>query len=528
MKRRSFILGTASTAVAVPASLAAAETGLSPFDREVDMVVVGSGTGLCGALVAARSGLEVLVLEKQAVPGGTTLVSGGVLWVPNNTIMRREGLSDSREDALTYLHKLSLDQSTAELMEAFVDHGPQMLEFIESASSLRWRVSTLLGKVADYHPEWQGSNVRGRSVEPAQDGVQMYGGVLITALMEACRDAGVEIATEAPARRLIAEQTDRGTRVIGVEAEVDGRRMRIRARKGVLLASGGFERNAEMQRHFLRGPVSYTLGAEGNVGDGIHMAMAVGADLRNMNEIWHQVVYTAEGEESGAMRGGISLWGQIERRYPGGICVNRHGERFANEGASYDVTWRSFHTWENWGELGYRNLPAFAVFDHSVRQKLTIAGRTAAEPLPEWVVEAATLEELAQRTGIDPQGLARTVERFNHHAELGHDPDFHRGESPYDRNGEEGIESTLGPLQQAPFYAAQVSPASLGTCGGVRVNARAEAIDVFGERIEGLYAAGNTSGVGSPGALYGGGGGTLGPAFTFAYIAGRQIAASQW
>lgn len=526
MKRRSFILGAASTALAAPISLTAAEPAPPPFDREVDMIVVGSGTGLCGALVGAQAGLDVLVLEKLAVPGGTTLVSGGVLWVPNNTVMGREGLSDSREDALTYLRKLSLDQATEEVMEAFVDQGPKMLEFIESASNIRWRVSTLLGKVADYHPEWKGSNVRGRSVEPAQDGVQMYGSVLISNLMEACQSSGVQILTEAPARRLIAEQTDRGTRVLGVEAEVDGRRLRIRARKGVLLASGGFERNEEMQRHFLRGPVPYTLGAEGNVGDGIHMAMAVGADLRNMNEVWHQVVYTAEGEESGAMRGGISLWGQIERRYPGGICVNRYGERFANEAAAYDVTWRSFHTWENWGELGYRNMPAFAVFDHSVRQKLTITGRTAADPLPEWVVEAATLDELAKRTGIDPAGLARTVERFNHFAEQGRDPDFHRGESTYDLNGEEGVEHTLAPLQQGPFYAAEVSPGSLGTCGGVRVNGRAEAIDVFDQRIEGLYASGNTSGVGSPGALYGGGGGTLGPAFTFAYIAGQQIVAS--
>ena len=145
MKRRAFIAGVTATAAAAPLTRASSSTP-EFFDREVDMVVVGSGTGLCAALRAASAGLDVLVLEKLDSPGGTTLVSGGVLWIPDNTIQRREGLSDSREDALIYLKKLSLDQATEELMTAFVDQGPRMLEFIESASDIRWRVSTLLGR----------------------------------------------------------------------------------------------------------------------------------------------------------------------------------------------------------------------------------------------------------------------------------------------------------------------------------------------------------------------------------------------
>ncbi|MBK7728019.1 MAG: FAD-binding protein [Gammaproteobacteria bacterium] len=329
--------------------------------------------------------------------------------------------------------------------------------------------------------------------------------------------------TSSPARRLIAEHTADGTRVLGVEASIGDKPVRIRARRGVLIASGGFERNREMKTHFLRGPSPYTWGAEGNIGDGIHMAMALGSDLRNMNEVWHQVAYREDAERNGHLRGGISLSAQIERRFAGGICVNRYGERFANEAAAYDVTWQSFHTWENWGDLGYRNIPAFAIFDSSVRNNSTIAGKSASEPLPDWVVTAGTLPDLARSMNIDPKGLTTTVERFNHYARQGIDPDFHRGESAYDRHGEINPSATLAPVAVAPFYAAEVTPADLGTCGGVRVNGRAEVIDVFNRPIRNLYASGNTAGIGAPGALYGGGGGTLGPAFTFAFIAGEQI-----
>lgn len=523
MKRRSFLIagGSAVLAGASPLSLA---KPASDYDHVVDMIVIGSGTGLCAALVGAQAGLDVLVLEKHAVIGGTTLISGGVLWVPNNRVMRREGLEDNRQDALTYLEKLALGQSSPEVMEAFLDQGPRMLEFIESASTIRWRVAKRMGNQPDYHPEWPGARLRGRSVEITHDGDGRSGGLLVSALVQACYAQGVAIWNSSPARRLIATQENGRTIVHGVEAEVGGERKRIRARKGVVIVSGGFERNLEMKQHFLRGPSPYTLGAESNEGDGIHMAMAVGADLRNMNEVWHEAVYLEEAERNGAVRGGVSLAAQIERGQPGSICVNRYGERFSNESGSYGITWRSFLAWENWGDTGYRNLPAYAIFDQQVRETGMIAGKRAGETLPDWVTVADTLEELAKKTGIDPQGLVATVERFNQFAAVGRDPDFHRGESLYDTRGSGDPLAVLRPLRKPPFYSAQVSPADIGTCGGIRVNGRAEAIDVFGEKIDGLYAAGNTSGVGAPGASYGGGGGTLGPAFTFSFIAGEQVA----
>ena len=516
--------GAAGLGWALPGRAGAAEPA-AKWDREVDVVVLGSGTGAVAALVAAAAGLEALILEKSAIPGGSTAVSGGVLWVPGNRVMSREGLQDDREGALAYLRQLAEGQADESLIEAFLDRGPDMLDFVETHTSLRWRVSQLMGAVADYHPTWHGSNVRGRSVEPVQAVVAQAGPLLSGGLLTAADARGVPLLTRTPASRLVARDTGMGTEVLGVEALHEGRTLRIRARRGVLVATGGFERNAEMKRHFLRGPSLYTLGAETNTGDGIRLGMSLGADLRNMNEAWGITVYSADAKENGARRAGISLYAQVERRQAGCLCVNRLGERFANEAADYDSTWRTFHTFENWGETGYRNIPAFHLFDQNVREQGTIAARTRDQSLPGWVVTADSLGELADRLGIDRAGLERTVERFNRLAAQGRDPDFHRGESPYDTYGSPDPKTTLAPLARAPFYGAEVAPGDLGTCGGLRVDARARVIDVFDRPIGGLYASGNTAGVGGPGALYGGGGGTLGPAMTFAYIAGRDLVA---
>lgn len=492
------------------------------WDREVDVVVVGSGSGLVGALVAAQAGLDVLVLEKHSGPGGTTLVSGGVIWIPDNDVQRREGISDDRDAAREYLLHLSMGQADEELIDAFLDHGPAMLDFVERHSAIRWRVSKRLGLVGDYHPEWRGSNVRGRSVEPERPGVDRAGGLLISHLLDAVKALGGELQTSTPARGLVVQQTQDGTRVTGVLAEHGGSTLRVAARRGVLLASGGFERNAVMKHHFLRGPSPFTLGCETNTGDGIRMGMEIGADLRNMNEVWGTSVYRIDAERNTHVRGGTNLM------HPGGMAgsmlVNRHGERFCNEGADYDTRWRTFHTWENWGEVGFRNIPAFHVCDHVARDTTPLFGSTPGQPLPDWVSRAPTLRELAVSLGINPAGLAAAVRRFNTFAERGEDPDFHRGGGHYDRMGRSGTSGTLRPLAMSgPYFGAEVAPADLGTCGGLRVDGRARVVNVRDRPIGGLYACGNCSGVGGPGASYGGGGGTLGPALTFAYIAGVDL-----
>lgn len=536
LNRRRFLGGAAGT-------LALGATGLAgctppadgakeavfdhTFDHEFDVVVIGSGTGLVAALAARIAGLDVLVLEKRKIVGGTTGHSGGVAWIPNNNIMKAEGLADDRAKAMTYLTKLAGGQATQELLDAFLDAGPEMVDFVQAHSPLRWRVSQILGNNADYHPEWPGAMTRGRSIEPVTERVGLYGPELIGGLQKGFEDAGGQLWTETAARRLIVKHHDENRReVVGVEAVREGKPIRIRARRGVHLASGGFEWDFELKQHFLRAPTLYTLGAGGNTGDGLRMAMAVGADLRNMNEVYGHTVYKAEAEAQRPHNMGATLNAEIEKRVAGSILVNDRGERFQDEAADYDSTWRSYFTWENWGELRYRNVPAFLIFDGSVREKGQIAGASAADPLPDWVIEAPTLRDLATRLGIDPDGLEATVARFNANASKGVDPDFTRGQSHYDRYGSPDVSITLAPITLAPFFGAEVAPADLGTCGGARVNGRAQVLDPFGEVIPGLTASGNVAGVGSPGSSYGGGGGTIGPALTFAFIAGRGLGAA--
>ncbi|MCB9723024.1 MAG: FAD-binding protein [Spirochaetaceae bacterium] len=533
LSRRRFLGGAAgSAAVGAAAVLGCAPEAPSgasgpTWDLEADVVLVGTGTGLVGGLVAAVSGARVVALEKRAIVGGSTGHSGGVLWIPTNRVMRAEGIEDSREQALAYLTHLAQGQATPELVEAFLDAGPDMVDFVQANSPLSFRVSTIMGDNADYHPEWTGALKRGRSIEPVTDRQGLFGPELIDGLRRGFEAAGGEILTETPAVRLVTRDRADGTReVLGVEARRGDAPFFVRARRGVHLAAGGFDWDFDMKRHFLRGPTTYTLGAGGNTGDGIRMAQAAGADLRNMNEVWGISVYKGEAEPVKAHRMGATLNAEIEKRAAGTIVVNRYGERFHDEAADYDTTWRSYHTWENWGELGYRNVPAFLLFDSKPRRDGTVAGAKADQPLPDFVVEAPSLDELARKLGIDPQGLARTVARWNAFAAQGEDPDFHRGESRYDRYGQDDKGITLAPLDQAPFYGAEIAPADIGTCGGARVNARAQVLDPFGRVLPGLYASGNNAGIGSPGSSYGGGGGTIGPAMTFSFIAGRELAAA--
>ena len=230
-----------------------------------------------------------------------------------------------------------------------------------------------------------------------------------------------------------------------------------------------------------------------------------------------------EAEDAQAKGIGPSLSAEVEKRAAGSIVVNRYGERFCDEAGDYDSTWRSYFSWENYGELRQRNLPAFVIYDASTRRNSTIAGKRADEALPGWVVERPSLDGVASALGIDAEQLTAIVAAFNRNALEGKDPDFQRGQSAYARYGLDDPSGVLGPVAEAPFFAAEIAVGDLGTCGGPRVDARAQVLDPFGAPIAGLYASGNNAGVGSPGASYGGGGGTIGPALTFAYVAGREI-----
>ena len=501
---------------------------VSTWDMETDVLVVGSGTGLIGAIRALSQGKDVIVIEKASSPGGNTAISGGVAWIPNNPVMKREGYKDSKLKTLKYLNQLSQGQSTDELIEAFANEGPRMVNFLEENSSLKWRVSKIMGEAGEYHTDWEGSVKKGRSIEPDVSGVEpgvLLGGHLISYLLQSFYKLGGKLITNCPATRLISRELEDGSReILGVSCLRNNKEILIKARKGVLLSCGGFDHNLEMKKQFLRGPSPYSLGVKTNTGDGILMAMQVGADLKNMNEVWGTTVYKDEAELALQNNTAISLNSVTEKKYyPSCILVNKHGKRFSNEKADYDSSWRSFHDKENWGSLEYTNIPAYQIYDQKVREQGTLAGKTVNQKIPGWFSQSPTIEGLARKLKIDPRALKQTVDEYNKFAKKGEDLHFQRGKTSYDRMGMDDVKFAMQPLDKPPFYGAEAAPGDLGTCGGCKVNKSAQVIDALNRPIKRLCASGNNSGVGSPGTSYGGGGGTIGPALTFAFIAGKTL-----
>mgnify|MGYP003310598435 FL=1 len=222
------------------------------------------------------------------------------------------------------------------------------------------------------------------------------------------------------------------------------------------MSAGGFDHNLEMKKQFLRGPAPYSIGVKTNTGDGILMAMQVGADLKNMNEAWGTTVYKDEAELAVQNNTAISLNCVTEKKYyPSCILVNKHGKRFSNEKADYDSTWRSFHEKENWGSLEYTNIPAYQIYDQKVREQGTLAGKSANQKIPGWFSQSPTIKGLARKLKIDPQALQQTVDEYNKFAKNGEDLHFQRGKTSYDRMGTDDVKLAMQPLDKPPFYGAE-------------------------------------------------------------------------
>lgn len=528
------------------------------WDHEVDVVVLGSGgAGLTAALTAVVAGASVEVYEKAATVGGTTAVSGGIVWIPAHNRSPDGELTPA--DALQYLRAQSLGSMDDELVETFVRTGPAMLDFIEAHSGLQFEIAT---GFPDYRPELPGGQpTGGRSLSAAPfDLAQLgewatritsfpadwsnvgfdaetrarlhaaidertghlcvAGTALIAGLLKGLLDAGVAPHTDARAEELIAD----GSEVTGVRVALPERTIRVRARRGVILGTGGFEWDPALTQAFLRGPMHGAVSPPNNTGDGLRMAMAHGADLANMGEAWWVPIVQIPGDTIEGKPRSRSV--RLERTRPRSIIVNSAGQRFVNEACDYNSMAGAFHYLDPRG--GYVNDRGWMVFDSVHLQRYGFLGVEPGQPVPDWFCESADLAELAAKTGIDPGGLARTVESWNRHVADGEDPDFGRGSSAYD--GYWGDDSattqagkTLGPIDTAPYYAVPVSIGAMGTKGGPRTDHDARVLHVGGEPIPGLFAAGNAMG-GVTGRAYGGAGGTLGPAMVFGYRAGHAAA----
>lgn len=536
------------------------------WDKEFDVVVAGSGgAGLTAAILAHDNGARVAVLERTDRVGGTTAVSGGAVWIPMNDHMSEVEVSDSREEALMYCKRLSAGTVPDQMIETFLDTASEMVRYLEAHTPLRFTVWTS----PDYYADDPGGRPCGRALEPEvfskkelgewadrlrpapmlmlplsleemlkkyrlfmglenfpadlvmdriKDQVVGMGGALIGRLLKGCLDRGITILLGTRARELVRDDG----RVAGVSAEKDGAEMRIRARGGIVLASGGFEWNQELVKKFIPGPLEYPNSPPFNEGDALLMAMEVGADLANMTGAWWEPSGIVPGEEYEGRPLGRFI--AAERTAPHTIMVNRFGERFVSEGLPYNDMGRVFHHFDP-TTYSFRNLPCWSIFDRQYRGRYPALTVMPGDPDPEWLARDGTLEGLAGKVGIDAAGLSATVERWNSFVREGSDPDFHRGERTFERAaGDPRLPNpNLGTIEEPPFYALPVYPGALGTNGGPRTNVKGQVLNVRGEVIPGLYGAGNA--IASPtGIGYYSGGGTIAPAMTWGYICGINAA----
>lgn len=552
------------------------------FDKQTDVLVVGAGAGgMVTALAAHAEGLDTLIIEKSKYFGGSSARSGGGAWVPNAPTLLREGQRDDPAQILEYVERLAGDRVPRTRIRRYVEAAPRMMQFLEEQGQYLADGFFWIRGYSDYHPE-KGGNPLGRGVwarpidkrllgeemqylHPGVKRMQLplgawitsvdlhellayrWGGIshkkiflklawrilrarvlgerigvsgqaLATRLRLTLVDKGIPLWRETPMRSLIA---DAEGRVVGVEAERAGKPYRIRACLGVVLASGGFDHNLEMRRRYQPGiEQDWSLGSATNEGDGIIAGMELGAATDLLEDAWWMPTMPAA---DGTLVGLVA-----ERQYPGQFIVNGAGKRFVNEATPYVVfcqTQLAGHA------TGVSHIPAWMIIDDRAWKRNIIAGHLPGAPMPKaWIEQgtahvAETFEALAGKIGVPPATLRETAERFNTLARSGHDDDFHRGESAYDRYyGDHSLPNpNLAEVRKPPFYALALTPGDLGTKGGLLTDEDARVLREDGSVIEGLYATGNAS-ASVMGTKYAGPGATLGPAMTFGYLAARRIA----
>ncbi|WP_328880019.1 3-oxosteroid 1-dehydrogenase [Streptomyces sp. NBC_00299] len=571
--------GAAGTALGAGAvAQPAAHAADLPLLGTYDVVVIGSGAaGMTAALTAAKQGLSCVVVEKAPTFGGSAARSGAGIWIPNNSVIIAAGVPDTPAKAAEYLAAVVGPDVSVERQRAFLAHGPAMLSFVMANSPLRFR---WMEGYADYYPELPGGLPNGRSIEPDQlDGnllgpelarlnppyMDVPAGMVVfsadykwlalaavnvkgAAVAAAClargtaaalrgekpltmgqslaaglrlglRSAGVPVWLGTPLTDLYVEN---GT-VSGAVVTRDGAPGLVRARRGVIVGSGGFEHNAAMREHYQRQPIGtdWTVGAKENTGDGIRAGHRLGAALGLMDDAWWGPAIPLPGQPYFCL---------AERTLPGGLLINAAGARFVNEAAPYsDVV----HTMYDVHDTSPA-IPAWLIVDQYYRNRYLFKDVLPALPLPaDWYSSGAahkawTLDALARSIGVPAPALRTTVDRFNAQARHGRDPDFKRGDSAYDHYYTDPSvlpNSCLAPLWLPPYHAFRIVPGDLGTKGGLLTDARARVLREDGSVIKGLYAAGNASSA-VMGHSYAGAGSTIGPAMTFGYIAARDIAGS--
>lgn len=531
LTRRSFLMGAAALGgtlglgtLAGCSSGAASAADNGTWDKEADLVVVGGGTGQAAAIAGAAAGMSVILLEARDMVGGAMAFSGGNAWLANTEYSNANG--DNYDFAKTYLDHMQMGMDNEELVTAYLNNTQKVVETL-TANGVNIQP---LPRNGQYQPNWEGADVIGRSCQVMGDNdgddVSEAGGTrLNSSLSTACDKLGVEVLTKTRGRRLVTSRSDSDAtpRVVGIVADGKKGELRIKANKGIILATGGFEWNEKLVQKYVRVPLKYGLSWPENIGDGLLMAQSVGADLCLMPHTFGMPCFQAHGEyarENGQI---MSMAGNAARSNPGSIIVDQNGRRFCREDSSYMSINNTFGGYNNFGDEGYSADPAWWICDQLCYDQNGGPTGTCASwgyPVPEipedeYVFKADTLEELGVLIGVNAEQLVRTVDEYNLHAKDGEDPLFHRGE--VGTAGQPAFD--LQVMEQPPYYAVAINAGCCGTIGGPQLNGNAQVMHVNGEPIEGLYAMGNCAGVGGPGPSYGGEGGTIGPAFTFGVIA---------
>ncbi|MGE2734692.1 3-ketosteroid-delta-1-dehydrogenase [Mycolicibacterium vaccae] len=546
----------------------------------VDFLVVGSGTGLAAALAAHELGLSVLVVEKTSYVGGSLARSGGAFWMPGNSILATAGSRDTLDYGRTYLDAVVGDDAPRDRAHAFVDFGPATIEMLRRTTAMKFQWAK---GYSDYHPEQPGGSAVGRTCEcrpfdTAKLGTELarlrpgvmesdypmpvtgadyrwlnlmarkptkswprillrafqgIGGLalrrryaaggqgLAAGLFAGVRDARIPVWTDAPVTELLLDSG----RVSGAVVQRDGTEVRVTARRGVVLASGGFDHLMSWRHKFQSEQLGehLSLGSEGNTGDGIRIAQDLGADTALMDQAWWFPAFAP-------LPGGAPTVMLAERSLPGCLLVDQNGERFINEATDYMSFGQELLRRE---QAGDPIETMWMVFDQRYRNSYLMAAELFPRmPIPQPWYDAGIahrsddLPGLAKAIGVDPQALTATMTRFNILADAGVDDDFGRGASAYDRYyGDPTVtpNPNLRPLTFGPYYAVQVVLSDLGTCGGVRADARARVLREDGSPIDGLYAIGNTA-ANAFGKSYPGAGATIGQGMVFGYIAAQHAA----
>ncbi|MCU1644600.1 MAG: 3-oxosteroid 1-dehydrogenase [Nocardia sp.] len=548
-----------------------------------DLIVVGSGAaGMAAALTAAHHGLSTVIVEKARHWGGSTARSGGGVWIPGNSVLRQQAPADHIEAARTYLTSIVGEYGDAGRIDTYIDRGPEALDFLiaHSALNLKWVTG-----YSDYYPEAPGGRAHGRSVEPKPFDAKGLGAELATLEPDYVVAPKNFVATQADFRQFhlglrnprapfrvlrigarwakaqvlrqhllargqalsamlraglleanvplwldtpLLDLREHDGRVTGVVVQREGVEQVLTARRGVVIAAGGFENNEAMRKQYQRDPIGtdWTVGAAANTGDGIRAGQSLGAAVQFMDDAWWGPSIPLPRQPWFCL---------AERNLPGSLIVNDRAERFMNESLPYvEATHRMYGGDNGQGAGLAENLPAWLIFDQRYRNRYLFAGLPPRQPLPgRWfksgaLARANSLAELAAEINVPADTLQVTITRFNTFAHTGRDEDFGRGESAYDRyygDPRHHPNPNLGALEQGPYYAAKLVPGDLGTKGGLVTDTAARVLREDGSIIEGLYAAGNAS---APvmGHTYPGPGATIGPGLVFGYLAALDAADS--